>query len=402
MFLELDFSTIIYFISVIIGFITGIILFIYSVKKNKSNLPLAYTYLSLSIAIFFGLLIYSGLFVHFPYLYRIGNIFGYIFVPLPFIYVQSITKNRSFLWTDLLHFIPTLIYIFDFFPVFLLSSEEKLALIQLEINDINSFTEFKQSWIFPDGFHQTFRTILISIYWLLQVGVLIRWKMGKKIPFNSFEKEWVTWIIFFMIFQFLMFFPFYLTYFLISEEFIFSLVHLTAAILLILSGFLLYLFPGLIYGLNELKYVSDQIVKNEPIQQYPQKEQLPQNKLREFEEVLNKWLQEKKVYLNPGYSIRDLAKDTQIPYYQIAEFINHYLNTSFSDLMNERRIEYCVELLKKGDYSNYTLEAISQECGFNNRNSFASAFKKFKGVTPSTFQKELHKTGNKDSFKKTK
>jgi AraC-like DNA-binding protein len=389
MLLELDFSIIVYFISVVIGFITGIILFIYSVKKNKSNLPLAYTFLSLSIAIFFGLLTYSGLFVHFPELYRFGNIFGYVFAPLPFIYVQSITKNRAFLWTDLLHFIPALIYIFDFFPVFMLSSEEKLALIQLEINDINSFTAYRQSWIFPDGFHQTFRTILISVYWLLQGLVLIQWKRGKKDPFNSFEKEWVTWIIFFMTFQFLMFFPFYLTFFFISKELIFSLIHLTAAVLLVLSAFLLYLFPRLIYGLNELKYVSDQIVNIEPSQQNLKKEPLPENKLKEFGEILNKWIEEKKVFLNPGYSIRDLAKDTQIPYYQIAEFINHYLNTSFSDLMNERRIDYCVELFKNGNFSNYTLEAISQECGFNNRNSFASAFKKFKGVTPSEFQKKL-------------
>lgn len=159
--------------------------------------------------------------------------------------------------------------------------------------------------------------------------------------------------------------------------------------LLVLSSFLLYLFPRLIYGLNQLKFVSDQMVNIEPAQQNTKKDLLPENKLNEFGEVLNKWIEEKKVYLNPGYSVRDLAKDTQIPYYQIAEFINHYLNTSFSDLMNERRIEYCVELFKNGDFSNYTLEAISRECGFNNRNSYASAFKKFKGVTPSEFQKNL-------------
>jgi AraC-like DNA-binding protein len=389
MFLELDFSTIVYFISVIVGFITGIILFIYSIKKNKSNLPLAYTFLSLSISMFFSLLIYSGLFVHFPDLYRIGNIFGYIFVPLPFIYVQSITKNRSFLWTDLLHFIPALIYIIDFFPIFLLSSEEKLALIQLEISDINTFTQYRQSWIFPDGFHQTFRTILISLYWLMQSRLLFQWKMKKKNILNSFEKEWVIWIIFFMTFQFLMFFPFYLTFFFISKELIFSLIHLTAAVLLVLSAFLLYLFPRLLYGLNQLKYVSDQIVKSKSDQPTKIKDQLQEYKFLELKEVMTKWIEEEKVYLKQGYTIRDLAKDTQIPYYQIAEFINHYLNTSFSDLMNERRIDYCVELLKKGDFPNYTLEAISEECGFSNRNSFASAFKKFKGLTPSEFQKGL-------------
>jgi AraC-like DNA-binding protein len=398
MFLELDFSTIVYFISVIVGFITGLILFIYSIKKNKSNLPLSYTYLSLSIAIFFSLLVYSGLYIHFPWLYRVGNIFGYIFVPLPFIYVQSITQKRSFLWTDLLHFLPLLIYIVDYSPVFLLSSEEKLALIQLEINDVNSFTQFKQSRFFPDGFHQSFRTVLISFYWILQVWLLIQWKKGKNEGLNSFEKEWATWIIFFMTFQFLMFFPFYLTYFFISKQLIFNLIHLSGAILLVLSAFLLYLFPRLLYGLNQLKYVSDQIVKSKSDPPIIIKDHLPENKLLGLRDIMTKWIEEEKVYLNHRYSIRDLAKDTQIPYYQIAELINHYLNTSFSDLMNERRIDYCVELLKKGEFSNYTLEAISEECGFSNRNSFASAFKKFKGMTPSEFQKDL-KTNKENLLK---
>jgi AraC-like DNA-binding protein len=62
----------------------------------------------------------------------------------------------------------------------------------------------------------------------------------------------------------------------------------------------------------------------------------------------------------------------------------------FIDFTNQKRIKYCVEKLDSGDWKNFTIEAIAQECGFNNRNSFTNAFKKFKGVSPSEYKAGHH------------
>ena len=89
-----------------------------------------------------------------------------------------------------------------------------------------------------------------------------------------------------------------------------------------------------------------------------------------------------------GYTINELAKDVQIPAYLLTQYINRKLETNFSDLINQERIEECCQLMESGEYKHLTLEGLADKCGFNNRNSFSVAFKKFKGVTPSQFQKD--------------
>ncbi len=63
---------------------------------------------------------------------------------------------------------------------------------------------------------------------------------------------------------------------------------------------------------------------------------------------------------------------------------------SFSDYINKKRVDYCIELLESGRHRNKTLEAIARLSGFNNRNTFTKAFKKFKGKTPSSYLKVLN------------
>jgi AraC-like DNA-binding protein len=247
---------------------------------------------------------------------------------------------------------------------------------------------------FPDGFHQTFRTILINIYWVLQVGLLIKWQKRTERPFNKFEKDWRIWMVIFMTFQLFLFLPFYMTFFWLDKDLVFILIHFTASILLMLSALFLYFFPKLLYGLDEIKFVTDQIIKMESSSRKEKPEMQADEKMEELGLIILTWMDEKKVYLNQRYSIQDFARDTNIPYYQLSACINHYLNTNFADLLNKKRIEYSIELFQKAKFSNYTLEALSEICGFNNRNSFVSAFKKFQGTTPSGFRKGLKNKSN--------
>jgi AraC-like DNA-binding protein len=62
---------------------------------------------------------------------------------------------------------------------------------------------------------------------------------------------------------------------------------------------------------------------------------------------------------------------------------------NFNDFINEYRIRFCIEKIENGEWKRKTLEALSKESGFNNRNSFTLAFKKVTGVTPSGFLKQM-------------
>ena len=60
-------------------------------------------------------------------------------------------------------------------------------------------------------------------------------------------------------------------------------------------------------------------------------------------------------------------------------------NMSFNNLINKYRVEYFLDLVKSKKYTNYSIDALAQEAGFNSRHHLYKPFKKFHGGTPSDF-----------------
>jgi len=102
---------------------------------------------------------------------------------------------------------------------------------------------------------------------------------------------------------------------------------------------------------------------------------------------LARLMEEQKPFLRYGYSIRDLAGDLHVPAYQLSAFLNRELGTNFNTYLNHFRVWHCEELIQKGLVSQQKLEILAMQCGFGNRNSLTSAFKKFTGFTPSRYQR---------------
>ena len=61
------------------------------------------------------------------------------------------------------------------------------------------------------------------------------------------------------------------------------------------------------------------------------------------------------------------------------------MQTKFSALKSDLRIDYAVELLSENLNESFTIEGIAQQSGFRTRASFYSAFKDKVGVTPTEF-----------------
>lgn len=71
--------------------------------------------------------------------------------------------------------------------------------------------------------------------------------------------------------------------------------------------------------------------------------------------------------------------------------VNQLNSNGFIDLINELRIMKTCELLADPEYKSYTIQYIANEVGFHSQPTFNKAFKKFTGVTPSFYLKELKK-----------
>jgi AraC-like DNA-binding protein len=96
-----------------------------------------------------------------------------------------------------------------------------------------------------------------------------------------------------------------------------------------------------------------------------------------------------KMYLNNKLSIHEVSKKLNIPRQYISEVLNVHMNTSFQDYVNKYRVDEFVNRLQNVQNEHLTLLGIANDVGFNSKSSFNATFKKFKGLTPSQFKKNL-------------
>jgi AraC-like DNA-binding protein len=95
-------------------------------------------------------------------------------------------------------------------------------------------------------------------------------------------------------------------------------------------------------------------------------------------------------YLKLNLKLSDLSKSFDTNNSYLSKTINHYKGKNFSQYLNDLRINYTINKLKKEKkFRKYTIKAISEEVGFNNSESFAKAFYNNTGLQPSYFIKKL-------------
>ncbi len=127
------------------------------------------------------------------------------------------------------------------------------------------------------------------------------------------------------------------------------------------------------------------IISRQAGQQVEQLEYLSKSEVAKIRQDVARFLHSEKPFLLQVYSVNDFARDISIPSKKLSAYLNNCEQLNYRDFINQCRIDYCIEKLNNKDWQNLTLEAISKECGFNNRNTFTNAFKKKVGKTPSDY-----------------
>lgn len=104
-----------------------------------------------------------------------------------------------------------------------------------------------------------------------------------------------------------------------------------------------------------------------------------------FENFLELIVQEK-LYRNPDLS-RDIVADklNMSPGY-LSQLISASINSNFTTLINDYRIEDIKWMLLNPDFNKYSLVTIGLEAGFKSKSTFYSEFKKKTGYTPNQFK----------------
>ena len=325
-----------------LGAFNGLILSLYfafvGTKKKFSNLFLSLLLIVLSIRVIKSVFFYFN-----P---SLANIFiqtglsaCILIGPLLYLYINSQTNNEKSNW--LIHIIP-------YFAVITI-----LGIIYPYVNHQNIWSR----WIVKG----------IYIQWFIYIAFSIKniFPIFSKLKSNETLKKSDIWLLSIFIGVFLV----WLGY---------SVAAYTSYIIGALSfTFILYLIVLLlIFRSDKATTFFQEKYRN-----------------KEFDTVTIKHLQrkislvvEKELFLNPNLTLDETAKELGISKHILSQFLNETLGKSFTIFINEHRIERAKSLLKTK--SNYTIEGVGYDSGFNSKSSFFTSFKKITGQTPFEFQKK--------------
>jgi AraC-like DNA-binding protein len=400
-----------------LSFLSFLVLLVHWLKNQKASLPnflFRIFLLANAHLIIVSSLIQNHAIYKLPHLYRTGSISGFLLAPLVYLIINKSLKKKSWNWQDYLHLIPALLYTVDFLPFFILSGDTKRQLLQ-QLPAVGTAVGFKEGWLLPGSAWQILRIFHLVIYSFS--GYLLVKKYVTKNGASFIEDNRKLIILFYWLCIYLFLYGFSITV-LVSNIFPkdgILIVTLILSISSLVSYLYLFLNPEVLYGLKGMWVIielpqpaapsfSDIALTTDTDAEssLPQEQQQADTLLKEpitrkiylnqiqvtlLEDALVKYMNESKAFLNPGFSLPQMAKETGQPLQNISAFVNQHIGENFNDFVNRYRVNHLIGIYENDESiaQRLTLEALGKKAGFGSRSTFISAFKKVTGQTPSAY-----------------
>jgi AraC-like DNA-binding protein len=133
------------------------------------------------------------------------------------------------------------------------------------------------------------------------------------------------------------------------------------------------------------------IYTSEIVKAAPTAKELPEVHLTQedpfFELVakINDYLNKEEPYINPEFTINEMAVALKVPVHHLSYCLNTLMNVKFTTLRTQLRIKYATNLLDSGQADELSMDGIGKKSGFSTRSNFYNAFKIETGMTPSEY-----------------
>lgn len=117
---------------------------------------------------------------------------------------------------------------------------------------------------------------------------------------------------------------------------------------------------------------------------------MPDSKMAEMYEILEKKMVYEKLFLDQELNAHKLAELINTNTTYLSQIVNERFGDNFNSFVNKYRIDHAQKMLLDPNFAKLTIEAVAMECGFSSKSAFNQAFKKFTGLTPSYYQKQTN------------
>ena len=361
------------------------ILFVSSVFILTSLFGIGHYFMALGDSRFWLAVFYN----HFsPLMFLIG--------PFLYFYVRNTLNNSNVLTNkDWLHFIPALVALIGTIPYIVQPFEKKLKIADQIIQDLDSFKKIEVNLFYDMGQSFALRCLFAFIYLIYCIRIL--WKTNtSEINEKRGDKKQFLIVYRWLIILLTSLLCIFVSFTILTMNAIRSTPSETindGYVLYFLSGlaysimsFSLLLFPEILYGIPNQKIPNPPKKKKEKIIVNPK-----EDPFFDLSTSIQKYLTEKKPFLNPDFEISDIALDLNASQNQVSYCINYLMGVKFSSLKADLRIEHAVKLLKDGTNSKITIEAIGKQSGFKTRSHFYTVFKEKTGFTPTEYLEQVNK-----------
>ncbi len=134
-----------------------------------------------------------------------------------------------------------------------------------------------------------------------------------------------------------------------------------------------------------LKYPK--ILSGSPLIKRTNHSDFPEGK--KYLEELNSLIINERIHLDTELDEKKLAETLGVHSYILSKLLNEYLGKSFSEFINEKRIDEAKRLLGSEEHNDLTVFAIAVDSGFRSESVFYVNFKKITGQTPIQYKKML-------------
>jgi AraC-like DNA-binding protein len=359
----------------VIGIVQGLFLIgVFTSRSNSNRLACRLLIALLALFVlsnFDDLLLSSGWYKAAPWLFgfSMGAMFAY--GPLFYLYIRSVT-DPGFGWSrrEWLHFVPAGLSLLWNFGWLLAPSGYKIRYLDAFIAGTVPVGLF-------DGAVGVFQLVYLCCYLWLAFRAIRR---ARGLPENGFKvsmpqradwlhKLFALFSLILVALELMIFWNFFHGFYTAGANYVFTIA--TSAILYFIA-YKLMLNPELVTPGFSKKYQTVRMDESEE-----------QGLLRQLGHLLEK----EKIFTDPDLKLATLAERLNTPPHRLSMLVNEQHSKSFSDFINQYRVDEFIARLNQPAYANYTLHGLALEVGFNSKSAFNAAFKKLTGKNPSDFKK---------------
>ncbi len=319
-------------------------------------------------------LAYTRYLFKFPHLIKIAAPLPFLFGPLFYFYVKALTRREfSFDKKDLLHFLPIVLCAASIIPFYLQSAEDKTQHLLGEFAG-PSTSSVVISWL----------TLIHLLIYIVASANLLRTHADKiKDSFSSLEKINLSWLRNLLVVYALDWSAILLWQIYSREIAAANYIWLLASLAMYAIGYMGLRQPEIFSG------AEDSMAAYEATRKKYEKSTLNLAKAEAYLQKLLRFMADQKPYRNSDLNLQGLARTLAISPHHLSQIINERLQQNFFEFVNSHRIEEAKQMLRNAALANLNIAQIGFDAGFSSVSAFNTAFKKYTGMTPSQFRREM-------------